>query len=146
MMKTPTASHLTALSRFSHITASPSTTSIKQGFSSSFNNHSPCSTPTLGMSATKPVRDTVNKRPFSTIFDPEETQQPTLYEVLVKQLYTIKVKPVNFGLDNMEKIYNLINNPMDRVSLNNNTKKILFNALVFSLNSTLIVYWERIIC
>jgi hypothetical protein len=134
MMKTPTASHVTALSRLTHITASPGTTAIKQGVLSLFNNHSPCSAPTLGMSATKPVRDTVNKRPFSTIFDPEEMQQPTLYEVLVKQLYMIKVKPVKFGLDNMEKIYDLINNPMDRVSSNNNTKQILFNALFFSLN------------
>ena len=153
--------HLTALSRNSHFlgTAPPGVTAIKQVFLSFFTNYSPCRTQLLGIRTRKIVRDTVDKRLYSTIFDQEEMQQPTLYEVLVKQLYTIKAKPVKFTLDNMEKLYNLINNPMDQVSSKRTTKHFILTLSVkrkkhqanvlmrssFLGNSIFIFSFERII-
>jgi hypothetical protein len=152
--------HLSAFSRNSHGIASPSVTAFKQVFLSLLTNYSPCRTQLFGIRARKIVRDTVDKkRLYSTIFDQEEMQQPTLYEVLVKQLYTIKAAPVKLALDNMEKLYNLINNPMDQVSSKRTRKHftltppvkrkkhqadVLMHSSLLA-NSIFFIFFERII-
>ncbi len=113
----------TSTTRTTNTIATLSTATIatksKQGFLSP--NYHPCSTASKAIiSARKTTRDVAcgAGRAFSSLFfDPAgEMKQPTLYEELVRKLYMIKGKPVKFGLENMEQLHNLMNNPMDRVS------------------------------